>query len=135
MIVNNITDNTITKDVFVSIKRSIYVTLQVEGFHNFEKVLDFFPEVGFLKDRHRHMFHFKLYKRVKHNDRDVEFILFKREVQKYLHDKYGTPAEFGSQSCEMLALELAECFDCYMVDCSEDNENGGIIEISKAVMV
>ena len=96
---------------------NIIVRFQLEGFHNFPKAKELFPTVGFLSDRHRHIFHFELEKEVFHDDRDVEFILFKREVQSYLIDEYGSNncdkngptfsvCEFGPMSCEMIARKL-----------------------------
>lgn len=103
---------------------TIIIRFQIEGFHNFPKAKELFPEVSFLSDRHRHIFFFECEKEVFHDDRDVEFILFKREVQRYLIDKYGNPLEFGSMSCEMIARELLEKFNLITCSVFEDNENG-----------
>lgn len=121
------------------IKTSIIIRFQLEGFHNFPQAKNIFPEVGFLSDKHRHIFHFELKKQVNHDDRDVEFILFKREVESYLIDKYGGNysedhppfsyfCEFGSMSCEMIARDLLEKFDLESCSVFEDNENGSICE-------
>ena len=45
-----------------------------------------FEQVKFLRDEHRHIFWFECEKVVHHDDRDVEFIMFKREITKYLVD-------------------------------------------------
>jgi hypothetical protein len=106
---------------------SVVITLQYEAFHNWQGVREALPdnpEIHFLFDRHRHIFHIKLEKRVTHDDRDVEIILFKRQVQKYLQEKYGQPGELGSKSCEMIAEELLKKFECETVEVLEDNENG-----------
>ena len=47
-------------------------------------------------------------------------------MKKYLRETYGTPCEFGGRSCEHIAEELAEKFDCDQVIVKEDGENGGI---------
>lgn len=102
----------------------IGIKLQVEGFHNFPLASEVFgEEVKFLEVRHRHNFNIVAKKRVSHDDRDQEFILLKREVQDYYQRNFGTPAEFGSNSCEMIArdLQMAFGFDYVMVD--EDGEN------------
>lgn len=111
----------------------------MEGFHNFPKAREIFPEVGFLSDRHRHIFHFELEKKVNHDDRDVEFIMFKREVMSYLIDRYGLqdltsnlppfsyPLEFDSMSCEMIARELFDMFELDQCIVSEDGENAAKI--------
>ena len=119
----------------MSIKSSIIIRFQLEGFHNFPKAIELFPEVSFLSERHRHIFHFECKKQVFHDDRDVEFILFKREVQSYLIDKYGSSygdnhppfsyyCEFGPMSCEMIARDLLEKFDLESASVFEDGENG-----------
>lgn len=113
-------------------KTVVLVKLAVDGMHNFPKAAELFPEVAFLADRHRHMFHFTLAKMVNNDDRDVEFIMFKRDVLNYLHNQYSDSHtrthEFGSMSCEMLSRELLERFECDWVECWEDNENGARIE-------
>ena len=56
--------------------RSIFVQFRKEGIHCYP---DAPAGVEFLKHPHRHMFHFKATVSVEHNDRDIEFILFKRD--------------------------------------------------------
>lgn len=114
---------------------NVIVRFQMEGFHNFPQAKELFPEVAFLSDRHRHIFHFECEKKVFHDDRDVEFIMFKREVMSWLIDRYGThhnqfdlppfsyPLEFGAMSCEMIARELLQRFDLEVCIVSEDGEN------------
>ena len=87
-------------------------------------------EVMFLRDRHRHIFHIKMSKEVNHSDRDIEIILFKREVQEYLKQKFGEPCEFGSMSCEMIAEHLLQQFNANEVEVLEDNENGANVKTS-----
>lgn len=110
----------------------VIVRLQVDGMHNFPAAREIFPEVGFLADRHRHIFHFEAKKEVFHDDRDVEFIMFKRDIQDYLKQMYYKPEtrthEFGPKSCEMLAKEIFKQFDCVSVSVWEDLENGAIVE-------
>jgi hypothetical protein len=110
----------------------VVVRLQVDGMHNFPAAREIFPEVGFLADRHRHVFHVEAKKEVFHDDRDVEFIMFKRDIQDYLKQMYYKPEtrthEFGPKSCEMLAKEILNQFDCVSVSVWEDLENGAIVE-------
>ena len=108
-------------------KTTVVINLQYEAFHNWQgvkEVLPEQPELHFLFDRHRHVFHICLEKTVTHSDRDVEIIWFKRQVLNYLEVKYGRPGELRSRSCEMLAEELLNHFDCETVEVLEDNENG-----------
>lgn len=112
---------------------NIIIRFQLEGFHSFPKAKELFPEVGFLADRHRHIFHFELEKKVNHDDRDVEFILFKREVMGWLVDNYkinsnSNPVlDFGSMSCESIARKLLETFELEVASVFEDGENGSKI--------
>lgn len=110
------------------IKTNVIVKLQVDGTHNWPNAKNVFPEVSFLSDIHRHVFHITAKKAVNHDDRDVEFIMFKRDIADYLYNKYYVlPTrchEFGAKSCEMIAREIFEFFDCEYVSVYEDNENG-----------
>ena len=69
-------------------KTNIIVKLQVEGTHNWPTASDFEPSMKYLEYQHRHMFHIVGKKEVFHDDRDVEFIVFKRKIKKYLESKY-----------------------------------------------
>jgi hypothetical protein len=122
-------------------KFTVIVSLQVEGMHCFPAAKTLFPEVGFLADPHRHQFHVKCSKAVTHTDRDIEFIMFKREILQYLHDKYALKTGvtgvypggynvlfFGAMSCEQIAQELFEKFECEWVEVWEDMENGSRVE-------
>lgn len=84
-------------------------------------------DVSFLGYAHRHMFHFKVGIEVFHDDRDIEFIQFKRWLESLYSD--GT-LELNHRSCEMISDELAEKInDRYPgrginIEVSEDGENG-----------
>ena len=107
----------------------IFVTFTKEGIHCYPDA----PEgVEFLKHPHRHMFHFRVEIEVFHNDRDIEFILFKRELEA-LYDGEGI-LRLDYKSCEMMAEELLKYIqDKYpkrliRIEVSEDGENGAILE-------
>jgi len=116
-------------------KTEVYCTLAIEGTHCWAECP--FPEVAYLRDPHRHMFHIKAYKEVTHADRDVEFIMLKHRIDTYIKDRYMEKAVndgfshllcvFGSMSCEMLAEELIEEFNLSRCEVNEDNENGAIV--------
>ena len=112
-------------------KTNVIVNLQVDGLHNWPDAENVFPEVAFLSDLHRHMFHITCKKRVNHDDRDVEFIMLKRDIEDYLHQLYWDNDSrcllFGSMSCEMIARVLYEHFDLEYCSVFEDNENGAEI--------
>ena len=114
----------------------IWVTFRKEGIHRYpaaghDPKLASGDEydVSFLQYPHRHMFHFKVYLEVFHDDRDVEFIQFKRWLEN-LYNK-GT-LELDYKSCEMMADDLhKEIASKYTdrkiwIEVSEDGENGCI---------
>lgn len=112
-------------------KSSIWVTFQKEGIHCYPAAKDI-KGVEFLAYPHRHVFHFKVKIEVYHDDRDIEFILLKRELEQ--HFKVG---EIDHKSCEMLANNVM----VYMrnnysyrdieVEVSEDGENGATLTYVK----
>lgn len=110
----------------------VYCTVLFEAIHNWPSCP--FEEVSYLRDPHRHVFHIKAYKLVYHDDRDVEFIMLKHQVEQYLKDKYPT-GKLGATSCEMLARELTEKFDLCQCEVSEDGENGAIMYTTKYVTI
>tara|TARA_A100001201_G_scaffold112001_1_gene95951 strand:- start:30 stop:377 length:348 start_codon:yes stop_codon:yes gene_type:complete len=109
-------------------KTNVIAKLEVEGLHNWPAAQSVFPEVGFLANMHRHKWFITAKKKVNHDDRDVEFIMFKRDIEEWLKTTYyntlSRTHEFGAKSCEMLAKEIMEEFDCVYVSVFEDNENG-----------
>ena len=113
-------------------KTTVIVKLAVDGCHNFPKAAELFPEVAFLADRHRHMFHFTVACAVTHSDRDKEFIMLKRDIIDYINGQYFDDStrtcEFGPRSCEMLAVEVLQKFDAEWVEVWEDQENGAKVE-------
>lgn len=115
------------------VKTYVIVRLQVDGIHNWPDAKNYFPEVKFLSDPHRHIFHIEAKKEVFHDDRDVEFIIFKRDLQDYLRKRYydveSRTHQFNSMSCEMIAKEILVQFDCKSVTVWEDLENGATVEI------
>ena len=106
--------------------RMISVTFQKEGIHKWPGAVDK-PGVEFLANPHRHMFHFKVAIEVFHDDRELEFILFKRVLEGLYTDK---TLELDYKSCEMMADDLSEyIIDKYparnlVIEVSEDGENG-----------
>ena len=117
-------------------EKMIWVTFQKEGSHCYPVAATDpnLADVQFLSYPHRHMFYFKVWIEIFHNDRELEFIQFKR----WLESLYATAVlELDYKSCEMIAEELyAKIHDKYpqrnvMIDVSEDNENGASMSWSK----
>ena len=122
-------------------KRSIWVTFQKEGIHKYPAALEDPKlatgdeyDVSFLGYPHRHTFYFKVQIQVTHNDRDIEFIQFKRWLEKLYAEK---TLELDYKSCEMISDDLyAQISEKYPgrevhIDVSEDGENGAHIEYAK----
>ena len=102
----------------------IWIKTQQEFIHNYPNAP---VEVKFLRNLHRHMFHFKVYLEVKGNNRDVEFIMFKKDIEKYLSNLHTS---IKSTSCEALCDYIYEHIKnnykgrAVKIEVSEDNENG-----------
>lgn len=118
-------------------KRMIWVTFRKEGIHRYpaaesEPALKTGDEydVSFLGYPHRHIFHFNVGIQVFHNDRDIEFIQFKRWLENLYSQ--GTLA-LDYKSCEMLSDDLYEEIATRYpnrdieITVSEDGENGATI--------
>jgi|TARA_B110000263_G_C15091163_1_gene410876 hypothetical protein len=111
-------------------KKFIKVSFQKEGIHKWPDAKDV-PGVEFLQYPHRHIFHFYVTLEVMHDNREVEFILFKRELEKQYD--VGT-LQLDYQSCEMMAESLINYIEEYypgratQVEVYEDNENGAIVQ-------
>ena len=118
--------------------RKIWVTFQREGIHRYPAALtdpalatgDEY-DVSFLGHPHRHIFHFRVGIDVFHNDRDIEFIQFKR----WLENLYGQGIiALDYKSCEMIADELYTNIAgrypgrSMWIEVSEDGENGCLIK-------
>lgn len=112
--------------------RSIWVTFQKEGIHCYPAAATdpALADVSFLANPHRHIFHFRVNIQVTHNDRDIEFIQFKRWLESLYNE--GT-LQLDHKSCEMLADELYERIAMKYpdrkveIEISEDGENGATV--------
>lgn len=119
-------------------EKMIWVTFSREGIHRYPSAAtdpklatgDRY-DVSFLAHPHRHIFHFKVYIEVFHDDRDIEFIQFKR----WLNDLYGQEElELDYKSCEMIAQDLYLKINAkyprrkVWIEVSEDSENGTLVK-------
>jgi hypothetical protein len=118
-------------------QRKIWVTFQKEGMHRYpaaatDPALATGDEydVSFLANPHRHMFHFRVWADVVHNDRDIEFIQFKRWLENLYRDD---TLQLDYKSCEMMAddlyIQIASRYPnrAVWIEVSEDGENGALI--------
>ena len=124
------------------ILKTITVRTEFEGIHNYPEAP---KEVYYLRLPHRHIFHVEVTIEVKHDDRDIEFIMLKHKIDKYI-EKYlddNNVWNMGRKSCEQVAddivvfLYLQYCVDpkykqatnrYIKVSVFEDGENGATVE-------
>ena len=119
-------------------ERKIWVTFRKEGIHRYpaaatdpELATGDEYDVSFLGVPHRHIFHFRVWIDVLHNDRDIEFIQFKRWLENLYKD--GILA-LDYKSCEMMAddlyVQIATRYPdrAVWIEVAEDGENGALIK-------
>ena len=119
-------------------ERKIWITFRKEGIHRYPDAAtnpllatgDEY-DVSFLASPHRHIFHFRVWIDVFHNDRDIEFIQFKR----WLENLYNNGIlQLDYKSCEMIAddiyIKIAERYPnrAVWIEVAEDGENGCLIK-------
>lgn len=102
------------------------VSLQFVGMHHYPEAAD---AVEFLSDPHRHTFHVTVQLEQFHNNRDVEYIQFKRWLKEQLPS-----GDLGTASCEDIADRIYEAIDeeypdrRVRISVTEDGENGAVVE-------
>ena len=120
--------------------KMIWVTFRKEGIHCYPAAAtdpklatgDYY-DVSFLGTPHRHIFHFRVWLGVTHNDRDVEFIQFKRWLEQLYSGAQGV-LSLDHKSCEMMSDELYDIISNkypgreVWIEVSEDGENGSFIQ-------
>jgi len=117
--------------------KSIWVTFRKEGVHLYpaaatdpKLATGDWDDVSFLGVAHRHIFHFKVLIEVFHDDRDIEFIQFKRWLEKLYNEDI---LELNHKSCEMISDDLYQEISARFpgrfveIEVSEDGENGSLI--------
>ena len=119
-------------------ERKIWITFRREGIHRYPAAATDPKlctageyDVSFLANAHRHIFHFRIWIDVFHNDRDIEFIQFKRWLES-LYSKDILQLDF--KSCEMIAddlyIQVAGRYPgrAVWIEVAEDGENGCLIK-------
>ena len=118
-----------TDRIMQQAQRQIWITFRKEGIHKYPAAAEDprLADVSFLANEHRHIFHFRVSIDVFHNDRDIEFIQFKR----WCEGLYSTDTLIlDYKSCEMIADDLyVQIGSKYpnrnvTIEVSEDGENG-----------
>jgi hypothetical protein len=118
--------------------KMIWVTFRKEGIHRYPAAAtdpnlatgDEY-DVSFLANEHRHIFHFRVWIGVTHDDRDIEFIQFKRWLENLYKDAI---LSLDHKSCEMMSGDLYDMISQkypnreVWIEVSEDGENGSFIK-------
>jgi hypothetical protein len=115
----------------------IWVTTEKQGFHFWANAPD---KVGFLKTPHRHLFKFKVSIEVHHNDREIEFFIFKDVVEGGIDFMWSNNHLDDYKLCKPMSLEqMSDWLHKYLtkdmkndiysrrdiiIEISEDGENG-----------
>jgi frataxin-like iron-binding protein CyaY len=127
--------------------KMIWITFRKEGIHKYPAALtdpalatgDEY-DVSFLGYPHRHIFHFRVWINVLHNDRDIEFIQFKRWLESLYNgntannNNQGAVLSLDYKSCEMMSDDLYDIISKkypgreIWIEISEDRENGSFIK-------
>lgn len=115
-------------------KYFINVSFNFEGYHRYDGAPN---EVKYLTSTHRHLFYVKAKIEVFHDDRELEFIIVKHELQRFVNVTYPDGLV---GSCEMIAYSIYNHIKNFFpyngnykdnferaaqVEVYEDNENGG----------
>lgn len=109
------------------LKSTIVVKLETEFIHRYKDAPE---EVVFLRAYHRHMLQLDIEMEVFNDDRELEFILVKRDLQEVFNTGL-IDVKYVDKSCETICKEIISLLiDKYgnreiIVTASEDGENAG----------
>ena len=121
-----------------TINYQIRVTNQFDGLHCWPEAPE---QVKFLRTLHRHQFCIYTEMEVKHDDRELEFFIFKETIDEIIEEQFGDARikDLGRISCEEIATTIHESLIGrleYLRDRSatisvfEDDENGAVVKFS-----
>ena len=110
------------------IRITVFCTTQFEGFHCWPNAP---RHVDYLRSVHRHIFHVRAEKRVTEEDREIEFITLKKNLDSQIAilkvELECLP--LPTWSCETWARMLVERLQLSKCEVSEDGENGAVVEV------
>jgi hypothetical protein len=110
---------------------SVVVTFTAEGLHRWPRAP---AHRAYLAAHHRHLFHVRVEVAVGHSDREIEC----HDLRDFCLGAFGG-GDLGSQSCEMMAEDLAQKITPrfgerrVMVEVMEDGEVGGRFQSGECV--
>lgn len=116
-------------------KTKIFIRTEFTGLHYWENCD--IKKVGFLKHPHRHHVLIEVVISVKDEEREIEFFMFKRDIDRIIRTLYGADKfikDLGNRSIETVATDIYKVLSKkhpareIKVIASEDGEVGAIIE-------
>lgn len=116
-----------------SMQTTIFCRTKFEGVHCYP---DAPAEVHFLRSMHRHMFNIEVEMDVMHDDREVEFITLKHDVNDWVRERLDDKGiwHMNTLSCEQVARMLMQHLEakygndrCTIITVDEDGENGATV--------
>lgn len=113
----------------------VFANAQYEGVHHYPEAPD---EVAYIRQPHRHVFHVRVEVEVFNDDREVEFIILKHQVNKYIQKHLDEDGvwQMGRMSCEQVAKGIVQHLytvvpraksRSWSVTVDEDGENGATV--------
>jgi hypothetical protein len=117
------------------VKRWVTVRTSFKGIHNWPGCPH--EEVSFLRHPHRHVFHIQLSIEVSETDREIEFFILQKTVDKILAERFEEEegiVMLGAMSCEMIADAIYSAVTeeypgrNMRISVSEDGENEATCE-------
>lgn len=116
---------------------TIFVTFVQEGWHRWPQAL---PKRSYLKEPHRHLFHFRVEIQVFDDDREIELHNFLDSCKTAVNLAYARVGTYGllfeTASCEQLAARLLNDLQAgygtsrwMAAEVSEDGEVGARVEL------
>ena len=89
-------------------KRYIWINTEFHATHSWPECP--IEDVKFLRHEHRHTFKVKVQIEVLHQDREIEFVVFKNFIDRTLRILYGPGPDYrlGRKSCEDISQDLID---------------------------
>jgi hypothetical protein len=110
------------KGIFKNKKMNIIINTRFSAVHLWPDCD--LEEVYYLRFPHRHEFHVKVKAPVSHENRDIEFILLKNKIERWISENWDKK-NLKQKSCETMCNDLMYNFpELTYVSVLEDGENG-----------
>ena len=122
---------------------TVSIKTQYEGVHRYPEAPE---QVAYLRNPHRHVFGVRVEVQVFDDDREIEFILLKHQVNDYLQSHFDGDGvwQMGRLSCEQVCKGILKYLFAFVkwpeqrfwsVTVDEDGENGATVSGSNFLKV